>query len=350
MLLMTMTAALPHKKTVGLARALPLALLLVAVLVGCAPRLQPLGSANQAPQLLDNAIEMSDGIQLPVRTWLPKSDKAKAVAVALHGFNDHSAGFDSVGPVLQNAGIAVYAIDQRGFGRADHRGIWAGVARMTADLNDAVTAARGKHPGLPAYAIGESMGGAVVMAALNSEPKPDIDGAILIAPAVWGRESMNPVQTGALWLLAHSVPWLTLRPEGLNIEPSDNIEMLRALSKDPYFIKDTRVDAIWGLVNLMDEAMAASENIKEPLFLLYGERDEIVPKSPTCAVIKNLSNGGGVSARFALYPNGYHMLTRDLKGKRAIDDMAAWMQNADTGLPSDAEVRPDDQRLEKFCD
>ncbi len=39
--------------------------------------------------------------------------------------------------------------------------------------------------------------------------------------------------------------------------PSDNIEMLRALGKDPLVIKRTRIDALKGLVDLMSNAETA---------------------------------------------------------------------------------------------
>ena len=45
---------------------------------------------------------------------------------------------------------------------------------------------------------------------------------------------------------------------------SDNIEMLRALGADPLFIKATRVDAIAGLVELMDIAAASVDEPGRP--------------------------------------------------------------------------------------
>src|SRR3546814_14828012 len=59
-------------------------------------------------------------------------------------------------------------------------------------------------------------------------------------------------QRAALWLSARLFPSARLSGRGLGIQASDNIEMLRALGRDPLFIKETRVDAIHGVVNLMD--------------------------------------------------------------------------------------------------
>src|SRR6185437_2053031 len=87
-------------------------------------------------------------------------------------------------------GITTLAIDQRGFGRSDNRGIWAGSAAMRHDLDDFAVAARARFPQMKIFALGESMGGAVLLSALASSDPPAVDGGILVSPAVWSRSDM----------------------------------------------------------------------------------------------------------------------------------------------------------------
>ena len=115
----------------------------------------------------DVLITARDGTQLPLRRW-DADGKPRAVIVALHGMSDYSNAFDMPGKVWAKLGITTLAYDQRGFGRSDNPGIWAGADAMRADLNDAVAAARARYPGVPVFALGESMGGAVVLTALAS--------------------------------------------------------------------------------------------------------------------------------------------------------------------------------------
>ena len=91
----------------------------------CAPRLEPSGPAVQPPRLLNDRIVQADGAALPLRRWLP-AGTPRAVIVALHGMNDYSRAFEKPGAYWAEHGIATYAFDQRGFGGAPHRGIWAG--------------------------------------------------------------------------------------------------------------------------------------------------------------------------------------------------------------------------------
>ncbi|HUL09490.1 MAG TPA: lysophospholipase [Candidatus Acidoferrum sp.] len=310
-----------------------LALLLLLLLGACAPQLQPPSTQSAAPQLLADRIVMSDGAALPLRQWQPKGEP-KAVILALHGFNDYSFSFDAPAKDWAAAGVATFAYDQRGFGATPYRGLWAGEDRMMADLRTAAALLRERYPATPLYLLGESMGGAVIMAAAASTDPPPSDGLILAAPAIWGRETQGPIQSGALWLAAHTVPWAELTGEGLHIHPSDNIAMLRQLGRDPLVIKETRVDAIWGLVNLMDRAYAAAPRLHGRILVLYGSREDIMPGSAVLATLRHLPGGAGERPRIALYQKGYHMLLRDLEAKVVRDDIVAWIADPAAPLPS----------------
>ncbi|CCG42610.1 alpha/beta hydrolase [Magnetospirillum molischianum] len=313
------------------------AVLSIALLSGCTTRLNPAGPPQMDPSLTADTIHLADGAALPLRMWLPSDRPPRAVVLALHGMNDYSNAFATAGSALAAHGIVTYAIDQRGFGRGPHPGQWSDKAAMAAD---AITAARvlaDKHPGLPLFLLGESMGGAVAIEALTMAPPPAaISGVILSAPAVWGRDAMGPIQRFALWLSNALVPGLTLTGRGLEIQPSDNIEMLRALSRDPLVIKETRVDAIHGLVDLMDAAQADIARLPVATLLLYGEKDQVIPPDPvwdSVAVLPRL----GHDQRAALYPEGWHMLLRDLQADRVIEDIAAWTADPMAALPSGAD-------------
>ena len=310
-----------------------LAVVLVVV-AGCTPRLEPAGPVITAPRLADDHFVAADGAKLPVRRWLPPGPE-RAVIIGLHGFNDYSNAFDAPAAFWAAKGIATYAYDQRGFGDAPNPGIWAGAATMTDDLRAVVAAVRARHPGRPVYLVGVSMGGAVALVATSSANPPPVDGAVLVAPAVWGRRNLTVLSRSLLWALSNSMPWLTLTGQGLQIQPSDNTEMLRALGRDKKVIKETRVDAIKGLVDLMDEAFAATAAIRLPVLFLYGERDEVVPRKATFDALRQIPDNGAV--RTALYANGYHMLLRDLKAETVLGDIATWVGDTKAPLPSGAE-------------
>jgi len=291
-------------------------------LFACAPVIAPQGIENDMPSIDADAFLTRDGLRLPLRHW--DADHPRAIVVALHGMSDYSNAFDMPAPWWAGRGITTYAYDQRGFGKAPRPGIWPGSEALRRDLSDCVDAVRARHAGLPVYVLGESMGGAVVLSSLAGANPPHVDGIILVAPAVWSREDMPVTYRAAMWLTAHTVPWLKLSGRGLKIWPSDNIEMLRKISRDPLFQKKTRVDAVWGLADLMDSARKAPAHlgtVGPPILFLYGAKDQIIPRVPTEATAKEL----GSRAEVHEYANGYHMLLRDLDGPNIWKDVVDWI-------------------------
>ncbi len=303
--------------------------LCVVLLAACTPVEQVFTQATNEPSITEKTIETGDGHQLPLRVWAPE-EKPEAVLIALHGFNDYSNAFKAPGEFMQARGIALLAYDQRGFGQTDHHGIWAGNANLKQDVYQAIKAATMFYPDTPIYLLGESMGGAVAIAAMTAYDMPELKGAILSAPAVWGDETMNAMYRGTLWLMAHTFPQMKLTGRGLKILASDNIDMLRQMSKDPLIIKETRVDAIYGIVHLMDEAYQNIGNVDKPVLLLYGANDQVIPKAP----VKNAIDRFTVPHRVAYYPDGYHMLLRDLKGDIVMNDIVSWIKYQERPLPS----------------
>jgi alpha-beta hydrolase superfamily lysophospholipase len=314
------------------------ALLLLAS--ACAPTIMPMGPPTAAPQLLNDRIVAADGAVLPLRIWMPRTPP-KAVILGLHGFNDYAHGFDQPGTAWAEDGIVTYAYDQRGFGLAPNRGLWPGSETLIADMETALRLLRTRHPGLPLYLCGESMGAAVAMAAAADGRTKDADGIILVAPAVRGREDMGPVASAMLWLTAHTLPDWAPRPRDLGFHPSDNIPMLRAFSADPLVIKATRVDTFYGLVNLMDEALDGSPKLDGQMLILLGANDDLIPDSATDRMLERLPQAPAAKRRVANYAQGYHMLLRDLQAPRVHRDVASWIATRKSdpaaSLPSGAD-------------
>lgn len=307
----------------------------------CAPRVEMPGPASVPPALAEDAAVMPDGYRLPLRAVLPQG-KPAAVIVALHGFNDYSNAFKDQAEAWRDRGIATYAYDQRGFGASPGRGLWHSDRALVDDVRAVVSLVRRKHPGVPVTLVGESMGGAVALAAMAVDPAVEADRIVLSAPAVWGRAVMPWWQRWPLWFFSHTLPWLEVAPR-LRVKASDNIEMLRNLGRDPLYIRRTRIDAVHGLVGLMDRAYEGVPRLgpvmnKVPTLLLLGAREDILPGRTVDALVRRMP--AHASWRMAVYESGYHMLTRDLNGAVVIEDIAQFALDPTAPLPSGQERRP----------
>lgn len=317
-------------------------ILMALILAACGqPQVQSGAGTAQEPRIHDDRVVADDGYELPLYRWLPEDGPPRAVALGLHGFGDYGASFETLSGPLNEAGVAVYAYDQRGFGSTANPGIWAGRERMAGDVSLVASLLRDRHPDLPLYLVGKSMGGAVAIVAVSGEAPPEVDGTVLIAPAVWGRETMPWYQRVGLWIMLRLRPGMYLTGNAahdLGIRPTDDPEVSRALSRDPLVQKRARIDTIHGLTTLMGEALDDSARLRGPVFILYGDNDHVIPPRPVCAMLERLPDTRSVNWRMALYPDGYHMLTRYTRAAATHGDVAAWIRDPASTLPSGEEV------------
>jgi alpha-beta hydrolase superfamily lysophospholipase len=313
------------------------------LLAACTPVAQVAGSPGldfAGPRLESDRFISFDGARLGLTVW-PAVGEPSAVIVALHGMNDYAQAFTLAAPIWAEEGITTYAIDQRGFGRSPRRGVWGGEALMTEDLRALTRVVRGRHPGALLTVVGESMGGAVAISAFASDRPPDADRLVLLSPAVWGWDAQPLLYRSTLWLGARTIPsyrFGTPRWVAREIRASDNIEHMIRMGQDRNLIFDTRVDAIYGLVNLMQRALVSVRSIRRPppVLYCYGANDEIIPKKPSFFAARQLQPGD----RSAYYRRGWHMLTRDLQGEAVTRDVAAFIRDPAGPLPSGAPPIP----------
>ncbi|TVP53294.1 MAG: alpha/beta fold hydrolase [Halomonadaceae bacterium] len=323
-----------------LLQSLTLLVLVLAGIAGCAsPGDRFRGDGEPAPRLEPQQLIAHDGYRLLLHHWTV--DEPRAVVLALHGFNDHGGGFSAIAKRFNDHQVSLYAYDQRGFGGSEPRGFWPGHELLAQDALTAAGLLRQRYPQQPVYLLGKSMGGAVAMLAVDAAPEA-VNGSLLVAPAVWSRDTMPWYQRFSLWLGSSLAPGATLPSSlggRLGIRASDDNDMLRALGQDPMMLHGARIGTVSGLATLMDRALAASSRIPGPALILYGDNDQVIPAPPMCRMVQQLPLRQGHKWRMILYPDGYHMLTRYSGTGQVVEDMLAWLEHPGiTPLPSGHEV------------
>lgn len=324
-----------------------LAALLTALvaLVGCAPAVQgpqPVPAGFAGARLEADALLAEDGARLPLSVWRPQGEP-HAVIVALHGMNDSRSTWWMAGPWWAERGVVTYAYDQRGFGGAPERGVWAGEELLVQDLRTAVRLARARHPGVPLAVVGESLGSSVIIAAMASDDPPEADRVVLTAPAVWGWSAQPVPNRVALWVAARLLGETAVEPPEFvtrEIYASDNLLELYRMGRDPAMTLTTRFDAVYGLVDIMETASRDLGRVRPPVAYLYGGRDQLIAMEPTRRALRNLPR----DARTAFYPGGHHLLTRDHGAEDVMADVLSFVLDPDAPWPSGAGPIPLDER------
>jgi acylglycerol lipase len=321
-------------------------LVLIAAAVclsACAPIMQKAGVPGmdfQGPRIAGDAFYSFDGAKLGLKHWDPPAGAEPwAVVVGLHGINDYSNAFHLAAPVWAADGIATYAFDQRGYGASPNRGVWPGEVLMTEDLRTFCALIRQRYPHAVIAVAGISMGGAVAINAFASDRPPTADRLVLLAPAVWGWKTQPLPYRTALWLVAHTAPAWDVEPPDFittTVQATDNIDELRAMGRDRLMLWGARADALYGLVNLMQDASDSIPRIKATTLYLTGDHDQLVPPASMLKAAHRLPP----SDRTADYAAGWHLLLVDKQAPVVWRDVEAFIRDPNAPLPSGAPAIP----------
>ena len=290
-------------------------------------------AAFAGPRLEDDRVVSFDGARLGLMHWDPAGDPW-AVIVGVHGMNYYANAFHLAAPWWAEQGVTTYAYDQRGFGGAPGRGVWAGDDLMTEDLRTVASLVRRKYPNAVLVVMGESMGGAVAAEAFASDRPPVADRLVLLSPAVWGWKEQPVPNKTLLWFAANFTgPKVYTPPKWLTskVHPTDNREELIAMGRDPLMIWGARSDTIYGLVTMMGRASDAVGKSDVPTAYFYGAHDQIIPASAAVKAAAQLNPG----QRSAYYAKGWHLLTRDHQGPVVWNDILAFVRDPAAPFPSD---------------
>jgi acylglycerol lipase len=261
------------------------------------------------------------------------------VIIAIHGMNDYAGAFKSAGAWWSAHGAKVYAYDQRGFGRSPNWMIWPSHEVMRKDVATAIAIARRRHPKAKIAVVGESMGAAVAVTAFADEPDIDADALILSGPGLRGWGVLPWFYGASLWVSSHVRPdWVVVPPKGIRITPTDNTAKLREMWFDPLVQKSNRIDSVYGVVSIMEEADQKIDRLpaKIPTLMLYGARDEIIPPQGVERAAVRMPR----HVKTAYYEKGYHMLMNDLQAETVWSDILAFVRKPDAALPSKAPPIP----------
>ena len=93
------------------------------------------------------------------------------------------------------------------------------------------------------------------------------------------------------------------------------------------------MDTLWGSVNPMDAALAASQTFTSKSLILYGDKNEIIRQEPIDLMLSQLPQEAKYRRTLKRYASGYHMLLRGLNANPVWQDILSWMDPAPAESP-----------------
>jgi alpha-beta hydrolase superfamily lysophospholipase len=265
------------------------------------------------------------------QAWLPH-DPARAVVVIVHGIHEHSTRYAHVGSRLAAASFAVYAADHRGHGRCDgQRGNIERMSLVVDDLGSFVRFAAGRHPDLPVFMVGHSLGGLIALHYVTeprtiqpgvTEPGTRLEGLIVSGPAV---EVMagSTLQRRLARVLSAVLPNLGVAAIDADQKISRDPEVVRAYREDPLVYRG-KIKARTGaeILATMEGLPARLPRLSMPLLLLHGTDDRICAVTGSTMVHDRVSSPDKTLRR---YRGLYHEVFNEPEREAILADLISWL-------------------------
>jgi acylglycerol lipase len=263
----------------------------------------------------------SQGVELYEQTWTPET-ACVAHVVLLHGFAEHSGRYAHVAAAFNQAGIAVHAYDQRGFGHSPgKRSEIRDFNDFLNDLDAFLAHVRPSFGETPWFLMGHSMGG-MIMTRYAQTRKFDARGLIFSSPFLAFPDSVPLFLLALSSLLSRLAPWMpvgAVENTGLSRDP----EVLKAANADPLHFHGKVIARTGGqFLRAIREAENAYAAITLPSLIVHGTADRVVSMKGTR---KLAAECGAADKTFILFEGGYHELWNDLDKEKAINTFRDWI-------------------------
>jgi alpha-beta hydrolase superfamily lysophospholipase len=262
-----------------------------------------------------------DGTRMYACEWKP-AGQPKAVIGIVHGMGEHAVRYSHVAEMLNAEGYAVLTFDQRGHGRTEgKRGHVASYEELLEGVDLMVGEMGRRHPQLPLFLFGHSMGGNVTINYLLKR-KPGLTGAIISGP--WLKLAFQPSQLKVISarLIAWIVPKFTeSRPMQGDHLTSDPV-MLKRYREDPLghgsitarFFTSVRRAGLW--------ALAYASELTVPTLLMHGGSDQVT----SIQASRQFAEKAGKLCEFMEWPGFKHELHNELKREEVFSVMRSWLR------------------------
>jgi len=259
------------------------------------------------------------GLGIHWQAWLPEGPP-RAIVLISHGAAEHGGRYAWTAGKLTERGCAAYAIDHRGHGRSDGpRSYVDRIGNAVADLHELGNLARSRHPGVPVFLLGHSMGGLIALAYALRHQR-ELTGLVLSAPLAVLEASAPTRLAGRL--LSAAAPRLPIyKIDGSTV--SRDPKVVRAYDSDPLNHRGMLpARTIGELAATVAELPDRLPELRLPILTVYGSGDRLVDNAGSVLVDER---SGSADSTLIAYDGLYHEVLNEPERDRVVADVLDWI-------------------------
>ncbi|XP_075882290.1 monoglyceride lipase isoform X2 [Nelusetta ayraudi] len=285
-----------------------------------APRRSPQGVPYSELRHIVNA----DGLHLFCRYWEPDGPPRALIFVA-HGAGEHSGPYNDIVQRLKEQSVLVFSHDHVGHGQSE--GERMNIKDFQIYVRDSlqhIDLMKSRHPELPVFILGHSMGGAISILTACERPT-DFAGVVLIAPLVqMNPDSATPFKVFMAKVLNHMMPSLTLGSIDSRWVSRDKKQVEAYDNDELNYHGGMRVSFGVQLMGAVARIEKEIPSISWPFLLLHGDADRL------CDIRGSMTmhqDSPSTDKKLKVYEGGYHALHQDLPevAESVMKEVISWI-------------------------
>jgi alpha-beta hydrolase superfamily lysophospholipase len=271
---------------------------------------------------LEETFEGSGGMELYYQRWRPEGTPRASLAV-VHGRGEHSGRYGNVVDWFVPRGYAIYAFDQRGYGRSPGgRGYVNSFSEYRHDVAAFLDLVRTAEASRPLFLLGHSLGGLIVLDYALRDPS-GLDGVIASGPSL-GAAPVSPLLLLLSKVLSRLWPRLTLET-GLEVAAlSRDQAVVDAYVNDPLVHNLGTPRLSTEMAKTVDWVQAHAADLALPCLILHGGADRLCAPKDSQAFFDKVTSDDKERHE---YEGSYHEIFNDLDKEVVFADMEAWLDD-----------------------
>ncbi|XP_046727504.1 monoglyceride lipase isoform X1 [Silurus meridionalis] len=266
----------------------------------------------------------ADGLHLFCRYWEPEGPP-KALVFVVHGAGEHCSLYDSVAHTLTQHSLYVFAHDHVGHGQSE--GERMNIKNFQIYIRDSlqhIDLIRARHPNLPLFILGHSMGGAISILTTCERPQ-DIAGVILIGPMIqMNPEFATPFKVFVAKVLNHMAPNFIIGYIDAKLISRDPKQVQVYETDELVYHGGLRVSTGMQMMAALNRIKTELPNISWPFLLLHGSEDQLCDVRGSHLMYNQAKS---TDKKIKVYDGAFHALHHELPetAESVLQEIITWI-------------------------
>ncbi len=284
------------------------------------------------PELRPGGWVSYDGKVMPWQEW-PVAEKPRGVVIAVHGLSGAASDFWFIGDKLPPQGYAVYAYDLRGQGKdpvKEERGDIGSARQWMRDLEAFHLLVRKRHPGVPVFWYGESLGSLICLhtAASRLNDRQDPAGIVLASPVAGLRVTVSGFRRFLLETAATLSPRSRYSLGDLagvdekKIQVTSETTHGTQMAVTEHHINSFTLRLLTEIGRLLDANPDAAKRLRMPVLFLASPNDVLSSPDQVQGLFGQVRSP---KKRLLWYTRSYHLLLHDVQRAEVTADLTRWL-------------------------